>query len=201
MRDNSRLLTWVFIFTALASAAAVIIAALVSNSKYQSPLAAPSTSATIQQTPQSSSITFLSDLSPRTIDAAGDNYCIGRDPVGDPPTCTGAKIEVQGTPYPHSLFAHADSTLVFELNGQYDTLVTSIVLQGGNCGDGASFRIELDGKEVFKSPIIQHEEIPHDIRIDVRNGYVLRLETDTGGNGDYMCDGTIWGEPYLISNP
>lgn len=145
--------------------------------------------------------TYLSELSPRIVEAAGGNYCIGRDPVGDPPTCTGAKINVQGTPYPHSLFAHADSVLVFDLNGNYETFVTSIILQGGDCGDGASFRIELDGKEVFKSPVIQHGEVPRDLRIDVKNGYVLRLETYTGGNNDYFCDGTIWGEPYLISKP
>jgi len=146
-------------------------------------------------------ITFLSELSPRIVEAAGGNYCIGRDPVGDPPSCIGEEIKVKGTPYPHSLFAHADSVLVFDLNGQYDTFVTSIVLQGGDCGDGASFRIELDGKEVFKSSVIQHGEIPRDLRINVKNMYVLRLETYVGGNNDYFCDGTIWGEPYLISKP
>ncbi len=146
-------------------------------------------------------ITFLAELSPRVSEAAGGNYCIGRDPVGDPPSCIGAKIAVYGTPYPHSLFAHADSTLVFDLNGQYETFITFIVLQGGDCGDGASFRIELDGQEVYKSHIVQHGEVPHDLRIDVRDGHILRLETYTGENNDYFCDGTIWGEPYLISKP
>jgi hypothetical protein len=144
---------------------------------------------------------FLSDLIPKSIEAAGNNYCVGRDPVGDPPTCTGAKIEVQGTSYPHSLFAHANSILIFDLNGKYETFATSIFLFGSQCGDGASFRIELDGKEVFNSSTIQHGEIPHDVRIDVRNGYSLRLETYIGSNNDYSCDGTVWGEPYLISNP
>jgi len=37
MRDNSRILTWVFIFAALASAAAVIIAALIISSRGRQP--------------------------------------------------------------------------------------------------------------------------------------------------------------------
>jgi len=146
-------------------------------------------------------VVFLSDLTPKSIEAAGNNYCIGRDPMGDPPTCIGAEIEVQGTPYPHSLFAHANSILIFDLNGKYETFATSIFLFGSQFGDVASFRIELDVKELFNSSIIQHGEIPHDVRIDVRNVYSLRLETYAGSNNNYSCDGTVWGEPYLTSNP
>jgi serine/threonine protein kinase len=148
--------------------------------------------------PLNTLITYLSDIRPRVISAAGGNYCIGRDPVGDPPTCTGARIAVQGTPYPHSLFAHADSTLVFDIEGKYDALVTSIFLFGSACGDGATFRVELDGREIYMSPTIKHGDIPRDLRLDIKGGYVLRLETFIGSNGNSMCDGTVWGEPYLI---
>ncbi len=147
----------------------------------------------------SENIVYLSALSPQIVDTAGGNYCIGRDPVGDPPTCTGAAIEVNGIPYPHSLFAHANSTLVYDLNGRYDTFVTSIFLFGSTCGDGASFGIQLDGKEVFSSPNIKHGDAPRGISISVKNANILRLDTSTGPNGDYSCDGTVWGEPHLIS--
>jgi hypothetical protein len=48
------------------------------------------------------------------------------------------------------------------------------------------------------SSTIEHGDIPRDLRLDIKGGYVLRLETFIGSNGDFMCDGTVWGEPYLI---
>ena len=143
-------------------------------------------------------ITYLSDVPLHKISVAGNNYCVGRDPIGDPPTCTGSYIELDGILYSHSLFSHADSALVFDIEGIYDTFVASSFLFGSDCGDGAAFRVDLDGHELYTSPTIKHGDIPHNIRLDVKDGHFLRLETSMGSDGDNDCDGTVWGEPYLI---
>lgn len=144
---------------------------------------------------------FLSALTPRIARAEGQNYCVGRDPIGDPPTCNGAPLTRNGTPYPHSLFAHAESNLVFDLNKKYETFGTSIFLWGSRCGDGASFSIELDGIIAYQSPMFEPGQIQEGLKYDVSDIDTLRLQTFMGEDGNYSCDATIWGEPYLITKP
>lgn len=183
---------------ALAAAAVFIIPPAISSESTDTPTTEP-----IEKPADTSSstITYLSGISPREISAAGDNYCIGYDPqpAGDTVSCGTVPIILQGQRYLKSLFAHANSTLIFDLNGKYSFFVSSIFLFGSACGDGATFRIELDGKEIYSTPVIKHGDLPRDLRLDVSGGYVLRLETFNGESGDWKCDGTVWGEPYLIS--
>jgi hypothetical protein len=99
--------------------------------------------------------------------------------------------------YPYGLFAHAPSKLQYALDGRYTTFVTEINIKETACGDGASFLVSLDGKEIYRSDVMKagSETIP--LSLDVTGGKRLQLQTLSGGD-DNSCDWTIWGDPYLV---
>lgn len=155
----------------------------------------PTETVTVTPTPSVVSV-YLSDFAPIVANAAGGNFCIGRSPVGDPPRCS-ASLLLEGKTLSHSIFAHADSTVEFALNGEYNLFRTALVMLGGECGDGAIFAVFLDDAEIFRSGRITYQTPPVDVELDVTDGRLLRLETYIGPSNDLNCDGSVWGEPIL----
>jgi hypothetical protein len=154
--------------------------------------------------------TYLAELETAEIPRVGyGELGIGVYPFDDPPIKKGSPLFTHGKLYEHALFAHAASTLVYNLDGDYDTFFTTILISDmlkSGCGDGALFRIDLDGETAYLSPILVYNSQPIDLEIDVKGVKYLRLETYTDTNyivnpGDVVCDWTIWGDPYLISAP
>ncbi|MBX3046316.1 MAG: NPCBM/NEW2 domain-containing protein [Anaerolineales bacterium] len=139
---------------------------------------------------------YLRELEPVYAHAAGGNFCIGREPVGDPVKCTGRTLQRDGTSYPNSIFAHANSAVEFDLSGEYGTLSFSPLILGPNCGDGVVFSVLLDGQEVYKSPVIKRETNPQEVEVDVTGGRALILQVDQLTNLE--CDWSTWGEPQLV---
>lgn len=139
---------------------------------------------------------FLSDHYPLAVQAAGDNFCIGKDPIGTPPVCI-FELTRNGKAYPHSIFAHANSVVVYDLAGQFEELQVDLLLMGSACGDGAVFSIFLDDVGIYQSALLTHYDDPVRVRLSVSGGRILRLETSIGPNGNLDCDGTVWGEPWL----
>lgn len=140
---------------------------------------------------------FLSDFYPVSVEAAGDNFCIGKDPIGDPALCIRELSQTPGD-YSHSIFAHADSRVEYDLGGSFDTFETGLLLMGSECGDGATYSVYLDGVGIYYSGLITHADDQVNIRLSVVGGRILRLETNIGLNNDLECDGTVWVEPRLI---
>ncbi len=117
-------------------------------------------------------------------------------PASDAGLVLNSVISSHGRDYPSGLFAHAPSELKFALDGKYISFATDITVNQTACGDGASFAVTVDDREVYRSKnmLPASETIP--LTLDVSGGQVLKLQTISGN--DNSCDWTIWGDPYLI---
>jgi uncharacterized protein YsxB (DUF464 family) len=91
--------------------------------------------------------------------------------------------------------AHANSNLVWNLNGAYKKFHSYIGLDdeaiGGN---GAIWVVKGDGKELYRSRVLVSHEIDS-LSIDISGVNVLELETLDNGNKDY--DHTNWAGAWL----
>ena len=117
------------------------------------------------------------------------------------PIVFGNVSNVYGKLYANGIFAHPNSLLTFDLNGEYKTLKVEIGLVGtSTCGDGAIFIIILDGNEAYRSQTMHNGDLPIPVEIDITGAQQLTLITDAGPNGSLDCDHTIWGDPLLIKN-
>jgi 5'-nucleotidase len=98
--------------------------------------------------------------------------------------------------YPFGLFAHSPSKLQYAIDGNYKTFVAEISIKETACGDGASFAVRVDDREIYRSDNMLPSSKPISLSLDVTGGKVLTLETISGN--DISCDWTIWGDPYLV---
>ncbi|HEY5982327.1 MAG TPA: NPCBM/NEW2 domain-containing protein, partial [Anaerolineales bacterium] len=111
----------------------------------------------------------------------------------------GQTISSHGKEYRSGLFAHSPSDLRYVLDGKFAAFQTEISIQESACGDGASFAVLLDGKEIYDSGTMLPADAPRPVDLDVNGGRLLVLKTMSGS--DISCDWTIWGDPYLVSVP
>lgn len=120
----------------------------------------------------------------------------GTFPASEAGLVLGAIISSHGRDYPSGLFAHAPSELKFSLGGKYITFVSDITINETACGDGASFAVSVDDREIYHSKNILPSSGATPLTLDVSGGQTLKLRTISGA--DMSCDWTIWGDPYLI---
>jgi len=69
------------------------------------------------------------------------------------------------------------------------------LLERINSGDGVNYIIQLDGAEVYKSPVLSSSSKPVDVQVPVSGGRELALIVDA--RSDMDCDWAIWGDPRL----
>lgn len=151
---------------------------------------------------ESRSITpvYLSEIKPRTATVGFMDFSIGKYSFTSPDASDkikkGDPIVAHGIQYTHGLYAHAPSKLTYELHKQYSELLVTIVLVDWiECGDGAEFVIKLDNNELYRSKRMIYSSLPENVKVDVTDGNLLELITE---KGSYLeCDWTIWGDPIL----
>jgi hypothetical protein len=139
---------------------------------------------------------YLIDM-PTQLESVG-YWTLGKGvyPAVDMGMMTGQVISSHGREYPYGLFVHAPSELHYALDGKYTTFVTEISVKETACGDGGTFVVSVDGKELYRSEQMTARDETIPLSLDVTDGKVLKLETFSGD--DMSCDWTIWGDPYLI---
>ncbi len=91
------------------------------------------------------------------------------------------------------IFAHAPSRIVFGLGGKWKNFSALGALQRG--GNSVVFVVKGDGKELFRSPLIQGEDSA-EVKLDVRGVKTLELISEDGGDG-IGSDWSVWFEPKL----
>ncbi len=139
------------------------------------------------------SIAFLANLAPKSAEPSrpfGDDLGmvwsarVDRSVSGDP-------LRVGGTRRPRGLGVHAPSRTTWSLDGTYATLRGSVALDDaalklathGSC----VFRVFLDGREVFASPVRRAGDPALPFRVDLADAKELALvvePTDDGFAGD-----------------
>jgi hypothetical protein len=91
--------------------------------------------------------------------------------------------------------SHANSRLVWNLNGKYNKFYSYIGLDDESaCGNGAIWVVKGDGRELYRSKVLTSRELDSLI-VDVSGINVLELETLN--NGDKDCDHTDWAGAWL----
>ncbi|SHK45087.1 NPCBM/NEW2 domain-containing protein [Fibrobacter sp. UWH5] len=95
----------------------------------------------------------------------------------------------------YGIGSHANSSIVFKLPASYSVLHSVIGLDDESaCGDGASFIITGDGRELFRSKRLYPTE-KQSIDVDVAGVKTIVLGIDMGGNKD--CDHGDWANIWL----
>jgi serine/threonine protein kinase len=141
--------------------------------------------------------TYLMDLTPLTTRATHDFIGYGVYPWSEGPMSEGEPIFIFGRFFEHAIFAHAPSSLTYDLGGDYERLQTQIYYFGPcqTAIDGAIFRIFGDNELLYESPILNYGKSAVTVDVPVTNVDQLLLATDP--LSDESCDWTIWLEPML----
>lgn len=174
------------------------------NSTTETPISSPTP---LEQgptlVPTSRTAIYLSQFKPTVIELGYGTYSVGRfaftsDDPGDN-IHDGDPIVVHDVEYPHGIFAHAPSRLVYELgDSDFGQLSATLgLVEWISCGDGVEFVVLLDGREVYRSGTLYPWSVPVDMQLPIDNGSELALVVEDGGNGDNRCDWAIWGDPRL----
>jgi hypothetical protein len=142
---------------------------------------------------------YLVDMAPVSQSVGFWTLGKGVFPARDAGMSEGQPIYSHGKLYARGLFAHSPSDLRYALDGKFDSFVTDIGIKETACGDGASFSILLDGREIYTSGTVLPSEGAQRVSVEVAGGKVLELKTVPGPGNE--CDWTIWGDPYLIPAP
>lgn len=105
------------------------------------------------------------------------------------------RLTLDKEPFRYGIGSHANSSIVFKLPAEYNLLRATIGLDDESaCGDGASFVVAGNGRELFRSKRMYATE-KQSIQVDVSGVTLLELQIDKGGNMD--CDHGDWGNIWL----
>ena len=107
-----------------------------------------------------------------------------------------ALLVAGGQLFTTGIYAHAPAKHVYTLPEGHDwkTLTGSCGLPDQR-GGSVAFCISADGKEVFRSPIVE-PGITHAYKIDISGVSELTLEVTNGGDGE-AADWGYWFDPVL----
>jgi len=104
-------------------------------------------------------------------------------------------IRIDGRVFEFGIGSHASSKLIWNLNGSYKKFHSYIGLDDESaCGNGATWVVKGDGKELYRSKVLTSHEIDS-LSIDISGVKSLELETLDGGDKD--CDHTNWAGSWL----
>ena len=99
----------------------------------------------------------------------------------------------EGKIYQKGIFAHAASRLVFDLGGKWKNFSALGALQRG--GNSVVFVVKGDGRELFRSPLIQGEDSAP-VKLNVKGVKTLELISEDGGDG-IGSDWSLWLNPQI----
>ncbi|HPZ09723.1 MAG TPA: NPCBM/NEW2 domain-containing protein, partial [Candidatus Eremiobacteraeota bacterium] len=109
----------------------------------------------------------------------------------------GERIFIKFYPYDYGLSTHSNSTITYKLNKSYTYFKSDLGI-GQECGTGGSviFKVILDKKEVYVSPLVRGWQDPLHIEIPLSGKDLMELVVTDGGDG-LDWDHAIWGNGKL----
>lgn len=131
----------------------------------------------------------LSELNIRLMSSGSGNPKVNKSIDGNPITLNGKVYQGVGT--------HADSKMIVSLGGKGKRFTALAGLDDESSEKGSVvFRIEADGKEVYKSPLMKKGKKPVKIDVNLKGVDRLVLEVLSGGDG-INNDHADWAEAYF----
>ncbi len=146
---------------------------------------------------QGGKVQYLSQLRPtaveeNTILAPPQPYRMNRN-------CRRNKISIAGRRYPWGIGVHANSSLTFDVNGQYKTFCSDIGIDTTMKDRGSViFKVVGDGKELYKSPVIRgSDEKARKIAVPIGGIRKLTLKVEDAGDLD-LGDIANWASARVL---
>ncbi len=104
-------------------------------------------------------------------------------------------ITLDGVPYRYGIGSHANSSIEYDLPRNFDILHVTVGLDDESaCGDGASFIVLADGREVVHTKKLYSTD-KEKLDVDISGAKFLQLRIDMGGDKD--CDHGDWAGAWL----
>jgi hypothetical protein len=112
--------------------------------------------------------------------------------------CEGGGLSIGGLSFPWGVGVHANSALVFELDGRFSQFCATIGLDTSAGREGSiTFRVLGDGKEIYRSPVLKGGDAPVEIAVPILGMKQLILcVNDVGGND--LGDAADWGAARVV---
>lgn len=141
-------------------------------------------------------LVYLSDLEPTEAiqrSLPGSRWRTRRDL-----NVTGSAIRLAGRTYARGLGVHAYSALSYNLARGYERFLATAGIDDAVAPHGSViFRVKIDGRVAFETPMLRGGDAPAVISVDVRGGDVLTLECDVGDELD-LSDHADWADARLL---
>jgi hypothetical protein len=145
--------------------------------------------------------TYLSDLTWTSATAGYGSVQKNKSVAGNP-------LKIRGTTYATGLGTHANSTITYNLAGQYNTFVADVGLDDEILSKGTGtviFRVLGDGVTLFNSGTLTNSSSVVHIAADISGVQQLQLIVTDGGDGiDYdhadWANAAVLGVPQAPSN-
>jgi glucose/arabinose dehydrogenase len=150
--------------------------------------------------PDSSSRTYLSDLTPTSATSAWGpiekDKSNGEQAAGD-----GTVMSLGGTSYNKGIGVHADSQLTYNLGGAYSSFSTYVGVDDEVGANGSVvFQILADGVQLFDSGVMTGTSNTKLANVDVTGKQTLTLVVNNGGDGN-AYDHADWADAQLDGGP
>jgi glucose/arabinose dehydrogenase len=161
-------------------------------------IAFPGTATTFTATYRKRQVVYLSDL-PFVGTPTNKWGPVERDlSNGENLQGDGKPITLNGTIYPKGFGVHADSEIVIDLGGKYESFLSDVGLDDevGNAGT-VDFQVWVDGAKLYDSGLMIGETPAKTANVDVRGKSQLRLVASTGGD-DGTLDHADWAGARLV---
>jgi glucose/arabinose dehydrogenase len=112
----------------------------------------------------------------------------------------GGPIRLEGTTYDKGLGVHANSSIKFNLRGEYLRFLSDIGIdeEEGNLGS-AVFQVYGDGRLLYQSSRLRGSSETQSIDVDVTGVQVLQLVVNDGGDGN-SSDHADWANARLLAD-
>jgi hypothetical protein len=158
----------------------------------------PTPTPTPAPTPAPASTIYLSDLNATTQTNSWGPVEKNRS-NGETGATDGRTITLNGVTYAKGLGVHADSKLVYNLNGQYSSFTSDIGVDDEVGSNGSViFQVWTDGTKVYDSGTMNGSSATKTVTVDVTGKSQLWLVVTTSGNGNAF-DHADWAGARLIT--
>jgi alpha-galactosidase len=96
----------------------------------------------------------------------------------------GNPLKIAGKFYADGIGTHAVSEFMIQLDGQADEFIAEVGVDAESAERGSvEFRLEADGKTIFKSGILKGDQAAQSVKIPLRGVKLLTLAVSDGGDG------------------
>jgi NPCBM/NEW2 domain len=145
---------------------------------------------------RSERVVYLSDLRPTTV-RMQSILDIEFPPRMDR-AVTGSVLSLRSRSFEKGIGTHAMTSMSFDLKGNFERFSAVVGIDDSAAPHGSVIlRVLADGKELFKSPILQAHAPPLPITVDVTGTHSLTLETLDAGDLD-ISDHAVWADAMLV---